>query len=244
MPPEAETLTQDPVAAPAGSETMDGASTEAAATGTPALEGAPAADVVRPANLPESFWDAATKAPKYGDIAARLTKADELEAAATARSEGVPAEPKDYVFKPDGEPIKLADGSEAAIDPANPLAQAVAAVAHKNGLPQAAVSELARAFIETNLAGDAEVDAAVAAEHAKLGDKATERVTAVETFLKAQGATDDQIGVLRGFPTLVPLLEGLQTKLTGAAMTAAPSDGKPVNIAASFYPNMPAAKAA
>lgn len=222
-------------AAPAAGEESAAAPVAAAAP----VEGAPPADVVRPADLPESFWDDAAKAPKYGDIAARLTKADELEAALNAAKEGVPTEPGAYVFKPSGEPIKLPDGSEAEIDPANPLAQAIAAAAHKHGVPQAAVSDFARAFIETNIAGDAAVDQAVAAERAALGDKADDRVAATEAFLKANGATDDHIQSLRGFPSLVPLFEALQAKVTGAPIAAPTNqDGKPQSVASAFYPDM------
>jgi hypothetical protein len=96
----------------------------AAAPADPAIVAAPAdpavAVVGRPADLPESFWDAEAKAPKYGDIAARLTRADELEAAETSRKEGVPAEAKDYKFEPAGDPILGLDGQAAGHRPGEP----------------------------------------------------------------------------------------------------------------------------
>lgn len=237
MADEPEPKTDAEAAAPADAASVS-APVEAAI-----VQGDPPADVVRPADLPETFWDATAKAPKYGDIAARLTRADELEAAETARVGGVPAEPAAYVFKPSGEPIKLADGTEAAIDPANPLATAVAAVAHKNGIPQGVVSDLARAFIETSMAGDKQVQDAVDAERAKLGDKATERVTAAEAFLKTHGATDEHLAGLRAFPELIPVFEALQTKLTGATVTA-PNGGPARKFGEGWFTSMPQPNAA
>lgn len=231
----------DDLTAAAGGDTTSGSATEAGAGGGDTVSGASGADLIveRPSDLPESFWDAEAKAPKYADIAARLAKADELETAATAAREGVPADPKDYKFEPAGEPLLGPDGQPAAIDPANPLVGAVAAVAHKHGLPQAAVSDLTRAFIETELAGEKGLQEALAAETAKLGDKAVDRVNAVSGFIKQHcGENADAAIAALGSAGAVQAWETMMTKLTGTAVGALPGAGAQKSAAEAFYPNM------
>lgn len=189
------------------------------------------------AALPEAFRDPAT-GPKWGEIVARLSGADELEAAATERAAGVPADPTAYTFAPSGDPIKLPDGSEAAIDPSDPFAQAIAAAAHKHGVPQTALSDLARAFIQANVEGEAQMDAVIASERASLGNKADDRVAATEAFLKANGATDEQLSVLRDFPALVPVFEAVQAKVGVAAVVAPAGQAGARSIAEVWYPTM------
>ena len=78
----------------------------------------------------------------------------------------------------------------------------------------------------------------MAAERAALGDKASDRVAASEAFLKANGATDDHLAALRGFPALVPLFEGLQAKLSGTTVTAPVGDAGARKFGDGWYPKM------
>lgn len=228
-------------AAPAA-PVIEGQATEVAPVAAAPVEGAPPADVIaeRPADLPESLWDDAAKAPKYGDIAALAARAADLEAAETARKDGVPADPKDYKFEPAGEAIVGLDGQPAAIDPANPLVTAVAAAAHKHGAPQALVSDLVRAFIETEVASEKGVKEALDAEVAKLGDKARDRVTAVQGFIKEHcgASADDAIATL-GTAGAVQAWEAVMQKITGASMSAVQNqDAKPKGLVETWFPSM------
>jgi hypothetical protein len=229
-----------------GASTETGGSTEGGTATSPLLSGAPGADVVRPEGLPDTLWDADAKAPKWTDVTARLTRADELEAAETARKEGVPTEAKDYKLDPSGDALVGLDGKPAAIDAANPLAQAVTSVAHKHGLPQAVVSDFARAYIETELAGEKAIKEALDAEVAKLGDKATERVTAVQTFIRAHcGADADAAIAGLGSAGAVQAFEALMAKFTGATITTVPGqDVKAKSLAETWFPSMNKTKAA
>lgn len=227
----------------------NGEATEAAAAGVDTVAGGEANDVIateRPADLPESFWDADAKAPKYGDIAARLARADELEQAETARKEGVPTESKDYKFEVDGEPILGLDGQPAAIDPANPLVGAVAGVAHKHGLPQAVVADLTRAFIETQVQDAKGIKEALDAEVAKLGEKARDRVTAVQGFIKQHcGESADAAIEALGTAGSVQAWEAVMAKLSGATITTPQGgDQKPKTVAETWFPNSMSNKAA
>lgn len=210
------------------------------------VEGAPPADVVRPADLPESFWDEASKAPKYGDIAARLTKADELEAAEASRAEAVPADPTGYEFKIAGDPILGPDGTALEIDASAQLAQAVAGVAHKHGLPQEVISDFARAAAEAELAVEQQFREALSAETAKLGANASARIGAVQRFI-ASACGDEARGVLEtlGTASAVRGWELIMAKM-GVKPVAPSSVPKPParSIADVWFPSMAAKSAA
>lgn len=200
-------------------ETPDPDATPAVAD--PPVVETPAAEVVeavveRPSDLPESFWDAEAKAPKWSDVATRLTRADELEAAETARREGVPEKVEAYVFDVAGDPILDAAGQPAVIDKDNPLAKAVAEVAHKHGVPQAVVSDLARAFVAGEVESEKALKAAMTAEVGKLGEKSGERVTAVKAFMTQHcGAHANEAIASLGTAAEIQAWEAVMTKLAG-----------------------------
>lgn len=232
-------------AAAAGASTESGASTDTSAASA-TVSGGAGEDVLRPEKLPETLWDATAKAPKWDDVATRLARADELEAAETARKEGVPAKPEDYKLDVSGDPILGLDGQPAAIDPANPLATGVLAVAHKHGLPQAVISDLARTFVETEVKAEKGVKEALDAEVAKLGEKARDRVTAVQGFIKQHcGSNADAAIAGLGSAGAVQAWEAVMSKITGATVTAIPGqDAKPKGLTETWFPSMNKTKAA
>jgi len=180
----------------------------------------------RPAWLPESYWDAEANAPKGDDLAARLTRADELEAAEAARKDGVPASAADYkldlpenVVGLDGQPVRL-----IADDPATKEAQALAA---ELGLNQEAFTKLVAFHAGQILQGQKQqadaYQAEMTAELAKLGANGKARIEAVSASLnqhlgdKAQAVLD-----LMATADAVEGLEALIAKASNPAISAQP----------------------
>lgn len=221
----------------AAAATVDGAA--------PAIESTPAA---RPEGLAESYWDSAANAPKWGDLTARVAKADELEAAATARAAEVPATADAYVFDIPGEPIKLPDGTVAKIDPADPLAQGFAKIAHENALPQAVVAQMARLYAETsvnaNKTGAETIAAALAAdlvaEKAKLGEGADARITAATAYVTQHAGEHAAVlnDLIAEYPGAVPALEALIARAAGPGVSTLPGQGiPPKSLKDAWFPN-------
>jgi hypothetical protein len=215
----------------------------AAGEGAPivAPEPAPAATVAaRPDWLPESFWDAEANAPKAEDLTARLSRADELEAAEAARREGVPAGADEYkldlpenVVGLDGQPVRLIPD-----DPGTKEAQALAA---ELGLSQASFTKLvafhAGQLLGAQKAQAEQFQAEMAAELTKLGTNAKARVDAVSSGLgqhlgdKAQALLDAM-----GTADAVEALETLLAKVSAPAISASPqAEAGPQSLAQRLY---------
>jgi hypothetical protein len=189
-----EATVETPAAAPAAEVASATAVpvTPAPAASLAAPESTPAAPaaVSRPEGLDESFWDPEANSPKWTDVTARLARAAELEAAETARTADVPAKVEDYKLDIVGEPVLGLDSKPVAIDPKDPMAQAILEVAVAQKIPQGQMSALARAYAQAQVNGAKALQESVNAETAKLGDKAGERVQAVVNYIK-QVAGDD-----------------------------------------------------
>ncbi|WP_374387084.1 hypothetical protein [Brevundimonas sp.] len=195
------------------------------AASAPAAPAAPS----RPEGLPDAYWDEANgvKPEAYARLA-------ELEAAEAARAEGVPEKAEDYRLEPT-EPVLGEDGKPVALDTSDPLAQAALGVFVKHKLPQAAVSDLMQAFVQSEIEGAkavaAEQSERRAAEIKKLGateDAVKTRTAAVHgQLVGALGA--EHAEAIRSVMTNASAflaLEALVSKLQGPAITAAPLAGK------------------
>jgi hypothetical protein len=218
------------------------ATTEAPVTEAPAPVPAEAGVTAqtRPDWLPESFWDAEANAPKAEDLTARLSRADELEAAEAARREGVPAGADEYkldlpenVVGLDGQPVRLIPD-----DPGTKEAQALAA---ELGLSQASFTKLvafhAGQLLGAQKAQAEQFQAEMAAELTKLGTNAKARVDAVSSGLgqhlgdKAQALLDAM-----GTADAVEALETLLAKVSAPAISASPqAEAGPQSLAQRLY---------
>ena len=210
----------------ATTETTETTTAATSVPGSPAVEAslmaaAPteAAAPQRPDALPETYWDADTNAIKP-EAFSRLA---ELEAADVARREGVPESADKYELKL-GEDIVGLDGKPVQFDPTDPLAQAVLPVLHECGVPQVGVEKLLAAFTKLEVeAAKAEV-AHIAAEQAKLGAEHVKRTSAIHSSLVAAVGADGANAIRQSLRSAdaVIAIESLVSKLTGAAISAAP----------------------
>jgi hypothetical protein len=190
-----------------------GAAKPAAAPGEPA----PA-----PAAAPASVTaDGRLKVGDYelssDDIASLMRTRAELDLRATQ----VPADPSGY--KPDlPADLQLPPGIEFKIDVNDPSYKDLANFAHARGWSQGDLSTALGIFANRQAREAAAFNAAVAAERAKLGAMATDRATAIQTWLRSVIQNDDLTGaVMQGLWSAkqVQALEIIASKMTtqGAA---------------------------
>lgn len=170
----------------------------------------------RPDYLPDTAWDATANAPR-ADV---IKSAFETHAAHAARMAARPE-------KADGYELKFTDGfkpeTPLEFKPDDPRVAPLREFAHKNNWTQAEFSEALQIEAGSIIAENKAYQTAVAAETAKLGAKATERVTALKTWLTghlgAEAAndllgTDNTGGLLIYSAAAVGYLEKLQLAMT------------------------------
>jgi hypothetical protein len=141
----------------------------------------------RPEFVPEKFWAADKNevnvealAKSYTELEGRQrTSKEELKRQAqtefeTERRKGLPE-------KPEGYKLELPDGATLKVPDSDPFIAAARAFAHKEGLGQQHFNTMVAAHVAGMMAliPDGKV------EMGKLGDKATDRVSAVEAYVKA-----------------------------------------------------------
>lgn len=195
----------------------------------------------KPDGLADSFWDAEKGAVKFDDLTRTLGELTAIKETVEQRKAAVPEKPDGYkpelpkTFKaPQG--IKI---PELTAD--NPSFVKLREVAHKHGLPQEAVSDLVALKTELDLA---ELDAAgkaIDAEFAKLGDKAKERVSAVENWLKANASADEypDLQQLVTKASVLGWLEKIAAKLNGGQIPTKQGETEPRKPAEQrWYPTM------
>lgn len=191
--------------------------------------GGGAAEIVRPEALPESYWDAEAKAPKYDVLGNDLTELTTLRTERTAREAAIPKEGK-YAFElPKDFPIPNGQKWEAHAE--DPLAKAALDYAVANKLTQEQFTGLNGVWANIQLEQAKAEREAIAKETAALGEKADTRRTAVKTWLTskdASGLTKDQADSL--IPLLsyrhgVEALEALQKLAAGPRAKGNPGNG-------------------
>lgn len=127
----------------------------------------------------------------------------------------------DVPEKPDGYELPAVEGFQ--FDPANPLFQAVAPIAHELGLGKAAFQKLATAFAEAEVAravADQKAEAEmVAALDAQLGPKAADRKAAAKTWLGAESPeVAGYLAPMLNVPVVLTWLEGKMRAATSGGM--------------------------
>jgi hypothetical protein len=194
---------------------------EAVAAVEPSLMAAAPVEVAapqRPDGLPDTYWDDAV-----GVKPEAFSRLAELEAADVARREGVPESADKYDLKL-GEDIVGLDGKPVQFDPTDPLAQAVLPVLHECGVPQAGVEKLLAAFTKLEVEAAKAEQAHIVAEQAKLGAEHVKRTSAIHSSLVAAVGADGANAIRQSLRSAdaVIAIESLVSKLTGAAISAAP----------------------
>lgn len=147
----------------------------------------PSAPVARPAYVPESDWDATVGKIKdekaYTD---RINNALAFQAAETSKKLTLPQQPDGYKFETTPN-FKPPEGVSFALDPKNPVVPQVQAWAHKHGISQDALSEVADLYAASMIGDQQSLKAAYNAEVAKLGAAGPQRIDAIVQWLNAKG---------------------------------------------------------
>jgi hypothetical protein len=189
----------------------------------PVADAAPAAGA-RPEWLPEAHWDptASTIKPEFGQHYAEVSTFYQTEtekrAALAARK---PEDIKIEIKLP--ETVKVPDGMEIKIDESDPRVPIIREMAIKNGWDQDQINELVALDAQQKIAAHAAEQARVAAETAKLGDNAKDRIAAATNWAKGLrdkgDLTADEFEEIRMTATTaagVSALEKLIAKSNGA----------------------------
>jgi len=138
--------------------------------------------------VPESAWDAVNGKVKEDVLATHVSGLEAFKAAEESRRLTIP-KPEDY--KPElPKDFKPPEGLTFEINKDDPLIAQARVLANKRGLDQEGFSEFLGLYAATKVGEQQQFKQAFDAEVAKLGAAATERVTAVQTWLRAMGGPD------------------------------------------------------
>mgnify|MGYP003651914939 CR=1 FL=1 len=210
----------------------DGGEGAAPAAGTepaPADGAAPApvvtADVARPETLPENYWDAEAKAPKYdalvGDLSAAQIKAQQYD----ERMATVPAAAADYkLVLPEGFQSPKEVG-EFVIPEGSTLARLAPEIAHKHGLPQAAISDLLGALAQDQIDAHAAEQAAIAEDLKALGERGPARIAAATAFMKSKLSPEEFAGLASAVTSAAGLMALEKIIASTGGLAAVPGGG-------------------
>lgn len=180
----------------------------------------------RPDYIPETFWKADAGQPDLEGLAKGYSELAAFKAEQDARLTGLPEAPDKYALTlPDD--FKLPDGMKFDFPADSPLVKAVQQFAFDNKLPANAVQSLTRAHVEATLA---ELDAAqksIQEAHGRLGDKAADRIGAVENFAKANLGKEEADALVEALHTgygdrIVTAMEKLIASANGVVPGANP----------------------
>lgn len=211
-----------PSAPPAVSAPETTASETPAAASVPASPVAPPAPV-RPAGLPDAFWDAAAGV-KVADLVKAHGDLAKAKAEADARMAARPAAPDAYALDLPKD-FALPQGVEFKIDGNDPLIGMARELAHAAGLDQAGFSALLGRYAATQLDQHKAAEAAYTAELAKLGDKATARMQAAAGWIDGALPKDQADAVKGGQAWTAAFWQGLETLQQKTAALAPPGNG-------------------
>lgn len=167
------------------------AAPSAAASPSSPETGGSTTTATRPDWLPETFFDPAT-GPKVDDIRKAFTERDELrafKAAEDSRKLTLPQKPEDYKLELPAD-FKAPEGVTVQFDEKDPLIAQARQAAQELGIDQAGFSRLLALHAGAIAGEQQQIDAAKAAEIAKLGPAGPARVTAISTWLESIGAPE------------------------------------------------------
>lgn len=194
---------------------------------------------VAPEGLPDGLWDTATN----GLNVAAISELHKFKTEADARAASVPTDPNGYKAELLAD-FKAPEGMSIEFDENDPVLGEARTVAKELGLDQASFSKLLTIHTKAQLANLAAQDAVIGEEQKKLGDKAGERIGAVESYLKAN-LGGDEYSALQSVATsaaAVTALEKLIAKANGGIIPADPNGGEqqpqPKSTAEVLFPSM------
>lgn len=149
---------------------------------------------------------------KFGDVEfSEQEMRDFLTAKGEAelRKASLPASPADYKAELPAN-FEMPGGVKFEINEADPLLIDARAWAHGKGMDQATFSEMVGLYAGAKAQETAQLNAAHAAEVAKMGANGTSRVTALETWLR--GIVGDKLaGPMRSMMVTADIVKGLET---------------------------------
>jgi hypothetical protein len=158
--------------------------------------------------------DAGTVADKVRIGEMEVTEAElqeffQSKGEAELRKASLPATPGAYEAKlPDN--FEMPAGVEFKINESDPLLINARAWAHAKGFDQATFSEMVGIYATAKANETAQLSAAHAAEVAKMGANGTQRVTALETWLR--GVVGDKLaGPMRSMMVTADIVKGMET---------------------------------
>lgn len=179
----------------------------------------PTAPSARPDWLPEKYFDA-TKGPNFDEFGKHYNEIMTRDAAEQSRRLALPSKPEEVKLELPKD-FQLPQGMEFKLDPSMPEYSKMQAAAVKHGLSPEAISDLVSIYAETKVGSQATIDAAHAAEVAKLGANGPARITALETFFTGLVGKDaaQHIKAMAVNSPMVQALEGVAAKFAsqGAA---------------------------
>lgn len=140
---------------------------------------------VMPEGMPADLWDSEAGTLKMTELTARMTELEQLRAGKAA----VP-ESQDAYELALPEDFQIPEGLDFSFDPSAEDTAAFKGLAHELGLSQEQASKLLAFDAKRKLAEVQGAVEGVKAARAALGEKAGERITAVEGYLKATLSAD------------------------------------------------------
>ena len=172
-----------------------------------------------PEGLPESFWDAEAKAVKVDDLVKSYADLNKFKTDQEAALSKRPESPDKYELKLP-ETFEMPEGMGFTFEADSELAKLGRDLAHAKGLDQEGfVNEILTPYVQHEMAkaqqAQTEAEEFYKTEKAKLGEKADDRINAVDAYLKAN-FTPEQAEALSGAAITAPGVEAIE-KLIGIA---------------------------
>lgn len=164
----------------------------------------------RPEWAPERYWDASKNELKGADLRKDFDQLSAWKAAEDSKRATLPPDPNGYKVETTSN-FKPPEGVEWKLDADDPAWGVARTVAHKYGIPQAALNEFADAFAGYMVGDAAKMQAAAKGEIAKLGTAGPARVDAVTKWLEATAGDKFKglAGVIRYAPR-ADVVEGIE----------------------------------
>jgi hypothetical protein len=184
----------------------------------------------RPDWVPETFFDA-QQGIKFDDFGKHYKELAERDAALQERAKSIPDKPEAYKielpqdFKIEG----LPEGVQIKFNEKDPTLAEARALAKEIGLPQADFSKFLTLEAKRIANAAIEEDRALAAEKQKLGDKAVERISGVDSYLK-RNLSAAQYSAIAGVAKKADAIEALEVliaKITAGVVPNTPNNEPP-----------------
>lgn len=172
-----------------------------------------------PEGLPAQYWDPQSAQVKFPDLIKDYTGLTTFKTEHDTRVAALPKTPDEYKFElklPDT--VKVPQGVELKLNDKDPRFGPVRAFAHKYQLPQDAINELVALEAQSELASYEAAETELQAEQKKLGENGPARVSAMESFLKANVSTEEYealrpvLGSASAFAGLEKLIKKVTTQ--------------------------------